>query len=285
MARIKNIVIAGSGAKPIALDVFFDEHKEMRPTIIYVHGFNGFKDWGSFDLIAEQFLASGFTFIKFNFSHNGTSPIAPEDFVDLEAFAANNYTKQLHDLTQVIDWVVSPCNSYCQHIDKNKIGLIGHSMGGGICILKTAYDKRIKALVTWASVTACKTPWAKWPKEKMDEWKLTGRQHYVNSRTKQHMPLSYQLYDDYINHQDQLDILRAASDIDIPWLICHGTKDLTVPTREAFKLKETNPASNLFLVMSDHTFGKKHPWPDIHQPSPMQKVLNENIFFFKQHLT
>ena len=69
MAKVKNLIITGSAGKPISLDIFFSEVRQPQPTIIYAHGFNGFKDWGNFDLIAEQFLASGFTFIKFNFSH------------------------------------------------------------------------------------------------------------------------------------------------------------------------------------------------------------------------
>jgi predicted dienelactone hydrolase len=100
----KNIVIAGAEGKPIACDIFYRYDQEPKPVIIYAHGFNGFKDWANFDLIAHQFAAAGFIFIKFNFSHNGTSPQNPEEFVDLEAYANNNYTKELDDLAKVIDW-------------------------------------------------------------------------------------------------------------------------------------------------------------------------------------
>ncbi|MGB3155850.1 MAG: hypothetical protein WBB06_14685, partial [Chitinophagaceae bacterium] len=68
----KNIVIAGADKKPVALDIFFENDPEPRPVVIYAHGFNGFKDWGNFDLIAAKFAEEGFVFVKFNFSHNGT---------------------------------------------------------------------------------------------------------------------------------------------------------------------------------------------------------------------
>jgi len=284
MAKVKNIVIDGYHHKPISLDIFFNESSICQPTILYAHGFNGFKDWGNFDLIAEQFLSSGFTFIKFNFSHNGTSPQQPEDFVDLTAFGENNYTKQLADLDAVIDWIQYPSNPYFHSINKKQIGLIGHSMGGSISIIKAAEDHRVKALVTWAATAVCKTPWANWPEQRIMEWKQKGVAYYINGRTKQHMPLKYQLHQDYLNNSDRLDILKAASKIDIPWMICHGTEDTSVPFKHACELKEINPSAQLFSVSSDHVFGRQHPWNQRTQPLPMQQVINRNILFFKQYL-
>jgi predicted dienelactone hydrolase len=169
--RRNELQISGSSNKLIALDITFDEANAKCPTIIYAHGFNGFKDWGNFDLIAKQFVEAGFTFIKFNFSHNGTSTEQPQDFVDLDAFAENNYTKELFDLKQVIDWTADSANEYTSYIQAGQIGLIRHSMGGGISIIQTAEDTRVKALVTWASVSQCKTPWGSWPEGKMKAWK------------------------------------------------------------------------------------------------------------------
>ncbi len=83
MKVIKNIILTDRHTKPIATDIHFDERGGKRPAIIYAHGFNGFKDWGGFDLIAKQFVEAGFTFIKFNFSFNGTTPERPEEFTDL----------------------------------------------------------------------------------------------------------------------------------------------------------------------------------------------------------
>jgi len=76
--------IPGSANRPILLDAAYVSGKK-RPVVIYAHGFNGFKDWGNFDLIARAFAQAGFAFVKFNFSHNGTSPDHPQDFVDFAA--------------------------------------------------------------------------------------------------------------------------------------------------------------------------------------------------------
>ncbi|MBK8494821.1 MAG: alpha/beta hydrolase [Chitinophagaceae bacterium] len=151
---IKNIIITGSSGKPINLDIFLPGNKRPAPVVMYAHGFNGFKDWGNFDLVAEKFAMQGFVFVKFNFSHNGTSPGNPEAFVDLEAFGNNNYSKQLEDMLLVTDWVCDPGNIYHEFIDTNQLNLAGHSMGGGIAILFAARDKRIKKLMTWASISS-----------------------------------------------------------------------------------------------------------------------------------
>ncbi len=281
MHQTKNIIISGAENNPISLDIFFENENEQRPVVIYAHGFNGFKDWANFDLIARQFAAAGFTFLKFNFSHNGTNPSHPQEFIDLEAFGNNNYTKQLKDLQLVTQWVCDIQSPYQTSIDSNEIYLIGHSMGGGICILHAAQDSRIKKLITWAAISECKTPWGSWTAIKMEDWKTTGVQYYTNSRTKQKLPLYYQLYEDYLQNAETLNIQNAIKKLAIPILICHGTLDTAVSVQKAHELKDWQPAAKLFTVESDHVFGRSHPWASNALPAAMQAVVNESIFFLK----
>jgi dipeptidyl aminopeptidase/acylaminoacyl peptidase len=281
MQQQKNLRISGAEGKPVLLDIFYKESKPQ-PVIIYAHGFNGFKDWANFDLIAEQFVEAGFCFVKFNFSHGGTSPDAPEEFVDLEAYGNNNYTKELFDLQQVIDLVLDQNNPQASVIDGTKLFLIGHSRGGGVVLLKAAEETRVKAVATWASVSQSKTPWGSWPEERIQRWKETGVEYYTNSRTKQQMPLYYQLYEDFQKNKERLDVLAAVNRLNIPLLICHGTADEAVPVENAYKLKEAAKNAELFLVDSDHVFGRKHPWTSEKLPQPMQTVVNETIDFFKK---
>ncbi|WP_118972116.1 alpha/beta hydrolase family protein [Taibaiella koreensis] len=272
--------ITGSHHKPILLDITLNPAADKRPVILYAHGFNGFKDWGNFDLIARQFVNAGFTFVKFNFSHNGTTPEQPLDFADLEAFAENNYTKELYDLEKVIDWIGSDQNPFAAYIDHEQLGLIGHSMGGGISILKAAEDRRIQALATWAAIDECKTPWTHWPQDKLENWKDEGVAYYFNGRTQQQMPMHYQLYEDFQQHSDRLDIINAAGKIAIPWLICHGLSDTSVSVESAYSLHRACPQATLFTPDSDHVFGRKHPWQGDTLPDAMQEVLLRNIAFF-----
>jgi predicted dienelactone hydrolase len=138
MNSFKNIPITGSEGRIMATDIFYEQTGGPKPVVVYAHGFNGFKDWGNFDLIATQFVQAGFVFVKFNFSHNGTTTEQPDEFVDLEAFGQNNYTKQLIDLGLIIDWVSSDLNPHRKEMALKEIYVCGHSMGGGIAILKAA---------------------------------------------------------------------------------------------------------------------------------------------------
>jgi uncharacterized protein len=277
----KNIIIKGSAGKPIALDFFCKDDGTTKPVVVYVHGFNGFKDWGNFDLIAEEFASAGFALVKFNFSHNGTTPEQPEVFADLEAFGNNNYSRQLEDVKAVVDWVCSEGNIYKSMLDTNTIYLIGHSMGGGIAVLFAAEDSRVKKLVTWAGIAECKTPWGGWPQEKMKEWLLNGVQYYKNTRTNQQMPLYYQLYVDYKDNEERLNIEKAIKKLSIPILICHGTNDIAVPVEKGFQLKEWQPAAELFTVDSNHVFDRQHPWEKLYLPEAMDAGLQKTITFLK----
>ena len=97
--------------------------------------------------MAEQFALEGFHFIKFNFSHNGGTMDTPIDFPDLEAFGQNNYSKELEDLKDVVDWSQTYFLNN-NNANVNDIYLIGHSRGGGIVSIFAEEDSRIKKVVT-----------------------------------------------------------------------------------------------------------------------------------------
>jgi len=172
-------------------------------------------------------------------------------------------------------------NLYSMAIDKTRVYLIGHSRGGGIVLIKGSEDKRITAIAAWASVSECKTPWGSWTKEKIQHWEETGVDYYTNSRTKQQMPLYYQLYEDFQNNKERLDILKAAKNLNIPLLVCHGTEDEAVPVANAHLIQKAAQNAELFLVESDHVFGRKHPWTTTELPHAMQAVVTKTIGFFK----
>ena len=52
-------------------DATYRATSQLKPVVVFVHGFKGFKDWGHFPLLADFFAGQGFVFVKLNLSHNG----------------------------------------------------------------------------------------------------------------------------------------------------------------------------------------------------------------------
>jgi esterase/lipase len=113
----------------------------------------------------------------------------------------------------------------------------------------------------------------------LKEWKETGVAYILNGRTKQQMPLNYQLYEDWCNNKERLDIDASVTKLKIPMLICHGTNDEAVNVSAAHHLKSLKDNAEIFLTDSDHVFGRQHPWTENHLPEAMQLVVERTIGF------
>ncbi|PJA06741.1 MAG: alpha/beta hydrolase [Flavobacteriales bacterium CG_4_10_14_0_2_um_filter_32_8] len=279
MLIVRNIVIEGKHQKPILLDFGYQPNGMPHPIVVFAHGFKGFKDWGHFNKVMEYFIENGFAFVKFNFSHNGGTVEQPIDFPDLEAFGNNNYTKELDDLSTVIDWIENNNLIADKEINKQQIYLIGHSRGGGISILAAHEDNRIKKVVTWAAVADLIN---RYSEEQISYWKKAGVIYVENSRTNQQMPLYYQLAENTLNNKVRFNVELAAKNLTIPHLIIHGTKDEAVPVNEASKINQWNSTSQLFIIEgAGHAFGASHPFSSTTFPPYAQIVLDKTLDFLK----
>lgn len=273
-----NKVLQSEGKKAIVYDAYYNSSTSPKPVVIFCHGYKGFKDWGAWNLIAKSFANSGYFFLKFNFSHNGGTVDQPIDFPDLQTFANNNYSLELEDLNRVIDFITSN-NDWTTEIDLKNISLIGHSRGGGIVLLKAEEDSRIKKVVSWASVSDFKARFQE-ESESFKQWQQTGITYVENGRTKQQMPHYIQFYNDFKANENRLTIKRAVQNLQIPQLIIHGNKDLSVSVNEALALHKWNPKSKLVSIEgADHVFGTNHPWTSNQLPDEMQKAVDLTIDF------
>jgi len=258
MKILKNIVLERNGKKPILLDVFNSTTEKECPIVVFCHGYKGFKDWGAWNLMATHFANTGYCFIKFNFSHNGGTIKNPIDFSDLEAFGNNNYTKELDDLNDVLNWIQHHFQDNSK-VNLNEITLIGHSRGGGIAIIKASEDSRIKKLITLASV--CDFGKRTTIIGNLEEWRKSGVKYVMNGRTKQQMPHYYQFYEDFKVNEERLNIKSAVKKLTIPQLVIHGNNDTSVSLKEGKNLHKWNPNCELNIIDgADHVFNTKHPW-------------------------
>ncbi len=261
-------------------DATFQKTGSKKPVIIFNHGFKGFKDWGPFNLLAEQFARAGFVFVKMNFSHNGVTPENPNEFADLEAFAQNNFSIELDDTGVLIDELFDGNTSIPdEEMDLDKLFIIGHSRGGAHVILKSSEDSRIKAVVTWAAVNNLEA-WHS--REELEYWKKRGRIFIHNSRTNQEMPLDYQLVENFIENKDRLQVPEAVINLKIPMLAIHGSDDPTVPVEALKQIKSWNSDIKAEIIPgAGHTFGGTHPFDGELLPDDLKKVTELTINFFR----
>ena len=274
MEVLINRQVGANEGKAIIAD-FFRAERHDAPGVIFCHGFKGFKDWGSYNEVARIFAQRGFHFLKFNFSHNGGTSSQPIDFPDLDAFANNNFSKEQVDLEQVLAWLEKQ-----EGLTHERIYLMGHSRGGASALIRAAEDKRIKAVCTWAGVSNIGERLTRY---NLEVWAKEGRVMIKNGRTKQDMPLNYQLYEDFLKNEHRFDIERQVKSLGIPHLIIAAKDDVVVPMSEAHYMHQWNPSSTLIQLESGgHTFGASHPAKESALPPSLEQACAETISFFNQ---
>lgn len=270
-----------AGATPLHGEVDLPSRPGPRPTVVICHGFKGFFEWGFFPPLATLLAERGLTVVRFNYSGSGMRP-GDALVSDLGAFRRNTHSLELSETLRVLDALgteIAP-----GRVDRARIGLLGHSRGGGAAILASAdrgWRERLGALVTWAAVSSFDR-YA--DAEGKRFWRERGALPIKNARTGQDLELGVELLDDLEAHGEALDVLTAAQRRTAPWLIVHGAADESVPVAEANRL-DTAAAGRHELKLvpaASHTFGATHPFAG---PTPeLITAMNATQTWFRRHL-
>ena len=225
---------------------------DPKTAVLVVHGFKGFKDWGFFPYVCERLAEAGHLVASFNFSRNGVGA-GLLDFTDLEAFGRNTLSREMDDLHWMLDRLAAGALGGWRPVRTN---LLGHSRGGGSCIVAAAERDDVAALATWAAVSTFR----RWTAEQDADWNRAGVTYVHNARTDQQMPLYASLRDDFKRNARRLDVLAAAARVRVPWLVAHGADDATVPADEARALASVAGQAALeILPRTGHAFETSHP--------------------------
>ncbi len=230
------------------------EGDDKLPAVVICHGYKGFKDWGHFPYVGRRLAEAGFAAVAINFSTNGVGE-APLEFTELGKFARSTYRQDQRDLGRALDAITSGRLPHAERLDPRRIGLFGHSRGGGTVILRTSGDPRIKAVV-------CTEPVASWELSEVEvrEWRERGHREVLNARTGQLMREEVSVLEDYEAHKDQLDIVGAMSRIKVPGLILRGDSDWAKASGEFLMSVAPSSVREHVLPGANHTFGAVHPF-------------------------
>jgi uncharacterized protein len=253
-----------------------------RPAVVVCHGFKGFMEWGFFPYLAALLADRGMTVVRFNISGSGMRP--GEDRVgDPAAFRADTHGREMADLLAVLE-ATADGEIAAGRVDAARLGLFGHSRGGGNAILATAHPAwrgRVGALVTWAAVAT----FDRYTPEQKAAWRRDGELPVVNARTGQELAMGVALLDELEADEGELEVEAAAARVAAPWLLVHGEAAETVAVDDAHRLDRAAtaaPRELLLLPKANHTLGSRHPFAG---PTPhLIQAMNATQRWFRRYL-
>ncbi len=193
------------------------------PLVVIGHGVTANKDRAWARTLAGALEEAGIACLRFSFSGNGDSG---------GDFRASTVSKEVADLGAVLD-AVGP----------RPLAYVGHSMGAAVGVLRTAEDRRIRALVSLGGMVHT----ADFARRKFGAL-APGDLMW----DKPECPLSQAFLDD----MRAIDtVLPVAPRVTVPWLLVHGTADTVVPPEESEAIAAAVPQAELVLVEgADHLF-------------------------------
>jgi len=206
------------------------------PVVLVLHGYKENKDRDIIVALADHLSHLGFVTLRFDFAGHGESD------GDLENFSISNQTD---DVVSAVKYLYEQ-----DFVNKNLIGIVGHSWGGNIGIF-AASKYSVQSLVTIAArsstdhfISSHFSP------DEIEE--LSKKGTFVTHDFKT-------MSSDFLVDFKKYDIKKSASKIKCPWLILHGTDDKRAPYSEARELYSYVPEKIIDIVeMADHTFSGEH---------------------------
>ena len=210
------------------LDYTFHPGREgSRDIVVIGHGVTGNKDRPFVVALATGLAAAGINALRFSFAGNGESG---------GNFADSTVSKEVADLGSVLD-----------ALEGYRVVFVGHSMGGGVGVVRASSDERIARLVSLAGMVHT----ADFAAREFGEVTPDAG----NMWDDEDCPLSQKYMDDM--NQIHSVVERAAA-IDMPWLLLHGTEDDVVPLQDSKDIvaKAGDSAELVIIDGADHVFSE-----------------------------
>ncbi|MFA6410217.1 MAG: alpha/beta fold hydrolase [Candidatus Buchananbacteria bacterium] len=264
----KKIIFKNNRGQKIAGVFNIPKTKPPYPAVIICHGFKGYKDQAHLKSLASSLAKQGILAFRFDFG-NGVG----KSYGKLEDITFAQY---LNDLKTVIDFI-----SKNKTVDKNRIGLVGHSLGGQLILHYAPSDKRVKVLADWAGVIfrgGGQTNLGKIIMLQLDEAKKTGYFQIRSARTGKVYKIKIDYYFDILKHNTPAWVKK----IKIPTLILHGSKDNSVSLKHSEMAYRLVKGPKKFIIIP----GAPHTWRGKDDPGgKFQKEINLiTTGWFKKYL-
>lgn len=234
--------------------------RKRQPVIIFVNGFLDTMDGRGKTTLTKKFLADNYVVVRFDYTYGfGQGSGDPAKFTLSNAVA---------DLERVIEHVMRR-----GYVDPDRIVLFGYCFGGMASVMLSAFDKRIKAVVTVSCpFEFTDTSLTRKSDHEMSRIKLKRYYHISTPFAEQEQRVDYSFFED----GQRRDMPRAVRNLDQPLLIVHGADDEKIPTENAEEIQARSPGKTELELFE----GVQHE-PSGRQLTTIYKRVQE---FLKKHL-
>lgn len=241
----------------LAAVLHYPDKNKKYPAVILLHGFTGYKEEGHIEALANDLARNEFVAIRFDASGSGESEGSSEKEYRIESY--------LKDIEVVQDFLAG-----LDFVDRQKLFIWGHSLGGSLAIIHSVDNSIIQAVCAVCAPTErTKTNWFK---RIIPKWKETGW-FIAPIPNRKSLKIPYEaVVDD--SRYNSLDFVER---IGKPLLMIVGKMDETVPKSQSKALfKKAKSPKFLFEVDMMHNY-------DL-EPDKITVVNTEVIKFFRKYL-
>jgi dipeptidyl aminopeptidase/acylaminoacyl peptidase len=233
------------------------------PLMIGCHGLYGtkehfFEHWKTtWNIVQEE----GYGTFLFDFTNN-----LGESYGTLEHMTVG---QEVSDLEDVLSYFWTK-----QYVQKDRIVLFGHSLGGMIELITASSSPHIAAIIAIAPLfhfQAIRNAQVK--DEGILAWKEKGYALFFSKAWNQEFKIQYQLYENGISY----DMPKLVAHIQSPLLIIQGDNDSSVPINQSYDLiRHLNCPHELLMVENGD-----HSMRDTEQ---QRMIANKTLVFLNNHL-
>lgn len=255
----EKVFIKNSKGLKLASVLHCPDKNKQYPAMIILHGFTGYKEESHIEELAKSLAKNGFAAITFDCSGSGESEGTFE-----KDYLVSNY---LEDIKYIYNYVQK-----LEFVDKNRIGVVGHSMGGMLSVIFASMQPKIKACIAISPTTTMIA--ANWIKAVIEEWERVGWFNKEFSRDGKRIEIPFS----FVADANKFNALNFVQKLHCPFLMILGLEDnVVVPndSKKIFKIAD-NQKELLEIPGMNHDY-KKH--------SELIKKVNEKaLAFLKKYL-
>ncbi|MDP7573948.1 MAG: alpha/beta hydrolase [Phycisphaerales bacterium] len=255
-----NWELPGSRGLPIRGTTHLPEG-DPRGTIVIVHGYLGYKDYGMFPWLATRLCEQGHVVHRINLSHSGMDHGHGQ--FNEQAVEQDTWTCGVEDIRLVLQAISSGRLAG----QGRGVVLIGHSRGGSTCLLAVGRHDGDADFESVVGIVSMSGPASLG--RLSDEAKQTllsgGRVEMASSRTGQTLHVGQAWLQEQLDDPEGHDLPVQVSHISRPIGLIHGAEDPTVDPSDAVTIAQANPSRSMVRLIEngDHVFNTPNPFdPD-----------------------